>query len=194
MIDDNDGDDERNYDDDHDDNDDTNNTTTVHHKHDDADNDDDDTDDADDGVGDSDGHDDDDADDNGQDAYDGYYWFRSHFCSSSATQAVASRPRAILVGMDGQQRVLTKRAIATVLVDEFDLTPHTATRILKLIPEMATAELKTVGKFTFPGVCTIHYKWVKEPKAWPELLGYPRSTIRVVKAFPVKALRVACGS
>merc|ERR1712072_1241765 len=95
----------------------------------------------------------------------------------------------------GASKVMTKGAIAKAIAEEFELKQNVAGQIISSLAATATKEVKSNGKFVFPGFCMIKTRLKPATKAGQrEVFGKmmmvkakPAKT--VVKAFPVAALK-----
>ena len=92
-------------------------------------------------------------------------------------------------------KALTKGAIAKTIAEEFTLKQNVAGQIISSLSDLAAKEVKTTGKFVFPGFCMVKTRVKPATKACErEIFGKltqvkakPARTI--VKAFPVSALK-----
>merc|ERR1711918_303202 len=92
-------------------------------------------------------------------------------------------------------KAMTKGAIAQSLATEFELKQNVAGKIIASLADLAAKEVKSAGKFTFPGLCMVKTRLKPATKAGQrEVFGKvvmvkakPARTI--VKAFPVSALK-----
>ena len=90
---------------------------------------------------------------------------------------------------------ITKGAIAKNIAEEFELKQNVAGKIIASLADIAAKEVKSNGKFTFPGFCMIKTRTKPATKAGKrEVFGKvvmvkakPARTI--VKAYPVAALK-----
>merc|ERR1712023_431550 len=95
----------------------------------------------------------------------------------------------------GASKAMTKSAIAKTIAEEFELKQNVAGQIIASLAAIATWEVKSNGKFVFPGFCMIKTRLKPATKAGQrEVFGKmvmvkakPARTI--VKAFPVAALK-----
>merc|ERR1712205_296200 len=92
-------------------------------------------------------------------------------------------------------KAMTKSAIAKSIAEEFELKQTVAAKMISSLGELAAKEVKSAGKFTFPGLCMVKTRVKPATKAGErEVFGKvvmvkakPARTI--VKAFPVAALK-----
>merc|ERR1712170_183727 len=92
-------------------------------------------------------------------------------------------------------KVMTKGAIAKSIAEEFELKQNVVGKIIASLADIAAKEVKSNGKFTFPGFCMIKTRAKPATKAGKrEVFGKvvmvkakPARTI--VKAYPVAALK-----
>merc|ERR1719410_2098892 len=92
-------------------------------------------------------------------------------------------------------KAMTKSAIAKNIAEEFELKQAVAGKIIDSLAGIAAKEVKSTGKFTFPGFCMVKTRKKPATKAGErEVFGKvvmvkakPARTI--VKAFPVAALK-----
>merc|ERR1711981_309619 len=99
------------------------------------------------------------------------------------------------MGKAGAIKVMTKGAIAKNIAEEFELKQNVAGKIIASLADIAAKEVKSNGKFTFPGFCMIKTRVKPATKAGErEVFGKvvmvkakPARTI--VKAYPVSALK-----
>merc|ERR1712232_645875 len=95
----------------------------------------------------------------------------------------------------GASKVMTKSAIAKSIAEEFELKTTMGGKIISSLAETAAEEVKSNGKFTFPGLCMVKTRVKPATKAGErEVFGKvvmvkakPARTI--VKAYPVAALK-----
>merc|ERR1712072_639202 len=92
-------------------------------------------------------------------------------------------------------KAMTKGAIAKNIAEEFELKQTVAGKIIASLAGIAAKEVKSTGKFTFPGLCMVKTRMKPATKAGErEVFGKvvmvkakPARTI--VKAYPVAALK-----
>merc|ERR1711939_464068 len=92
-------------------------------------------------------------------------------------------------------KAMSKSEIAKSIAEEFELKQNVAGKIISSLAEIAAKEVKTTGKFTFPGLCMVKTRKKPATKAGErEIFGKvvmvkakPARTI--VKAYPVSALK-----
>merc|ERR1712190_581023 len=92
-------------------------------------------------------------------------------------------------------KAMTKSAIAKSIAEEFEMKQNVAGRIISSLSDIAAKEVKSAGKFTFPGFCMVKTRLKPATKAGErEVFGKvvmvkakPARTI--VKAYPVAALK-----
>merc|ERR1712232_562607 len=95
----------------------------------------------------------------------------------------------------GASKVMTKSAIAKSIAEEFELKTTVAGKIISSLAETAAKEVKSNGKFTFPGLCMVKTRVKPATKAGErEVFGKvvmvkAKPARTVVKAFPVAALK-----
>merc|ERR1712054_82550 len=95
----------------------------------------------------------------------------------------------------GASKAMTKSAIAKSIAEEFELKQNVAGKIISSLADLAAKEVKSAGKFTFPGLCMVKTRLKPATKAGQrEVFGKvvmvkakPAKTI--VKAYPVAALK-----
>merc|ERR1711976_1146900 len=95
----------------------------------------------------------------------------------------------------GAIKAMTKGAIAKNIAEEFELKQNVAGKIIASLADIAAKEVKSNGKFTFPGLCMVKTRLKPATKAGErEIFGKvvmvkakPARTI--VKAYPVSALK-----
>merc|ERR1712130_262721 len=106
----------------------------------------------------------------------------------------AMAPRAMkAAAMKGA--VMSKSGLAAALATAAELKPAAVKKVLETLAAVATAEVKSAGKFTIPGLCMIKTRKKPATKAGKrEVFGKvvmvkakPAST--VVKAYCVSALK-----
>eukprot|EP00434_Breviolum_minutum_P017287 symbB.v1.2.015260.t1/scaffold1130.1/size136251/7 len=92
-------------------------------------------------------------------------------------------------------KVMTKGALATELADAAGLKKGDTTKVLDLLAEIGTKEVKKTGKFTLPGLCMIKTRKKKATKGGKKMMFgkevkvKPQPAKTVVKAFCVSALK-----
>merc|ERR1719217_257836 len=92
-------------------------------------------------------------------------------------------------------KAMTKSGIAKSIAEEFELKQNVAGKIISSLADIAAKEVKSNGKFTFPGFCMVKTRKKPATKAGErEVFGKvvmvkakPARTI--VKAYPVAALK-----
>merc|ERR1712216_362415 len=112
---------------------------------------------------------------------------RQHSCKMAPTPMKAMKAGAV--------KVMTKGAIAKSIAEEFELKQTVAGKIIASLADIAAKEVKSNGKFTFPGFCMVKTRMKPATKAGKrEVFGKvvmvkakPARTI--VKAYPVSALK-----
>merc|ERR1711879_615807 len=95
----------------------------------------------------------------------------------------------------GASKAMTKSAMAKSIAEEFELKQNVAGKIISSLADIAAKEVKSNGKFTFPGLCMVKTRVKPATKAGErEVFGkvvmvkaQPARTI--VKAYPVAALK-----
>merc|ERR1719487_2543569 len=95
----------------------------------------------------------------------------------------------------GASKAMTKGAMAKSIAEEFELKQNVAGKIISSLADIASKEVKSNGKFTFPGLCMVKTRTKPATKAGQkEIFGKmvmvkakPARTI--VKAYPVAALK-----
>merc|ERR1711933_688843 len=104
-------------------------------------------------------------------------------------------PKKAATSMKGGAKPMTKTAIAKAVAAQYELKTKTATKILSVLGEVAAKELKSHGKFKFPGLCNIKPRHKPATKACQKMIFGELQTVKakpaktVVKAFPVAALK-----
>merc|ERR1711971_315394 len=92
-------------------------------------------------------------------------------------------------------KAMTKGAIAKSIADEFELKQTVAGKIIASLADIAAKEVKSNGKFTFPGFCMIKTRKKPATKAGKREIFGKVVTVKakpartIVKAFPVSALK-----
>merc|ERR1712109_305256 len=94
-------------------------------------------------------------------------------------------------------KAMTWGAVADAVAEKCELKKSVASKVINSLAEIATAEVKSAGIFTVPGLCRIKTRVKPATKAGKrEMFGKmciikakPAKT--VVKAFPVAALKAA---
>merc|ERR1719160_200217 len=92
-------------------------------------------------------------------------------------------------------KAMTKSGIAKSIAEEFELKQNVAGKIIASLADIAAKEVKSNGKFTFPGLCMVKTRKKPATKAGQrEIFGKmvvvkakPARTI--VKAYAVAALK-----
>ena len=92
---------------------------------------------------------------------------------------------------------LSKSGMAYAIAEECEIRTAVAGKIIESLAGLATEQVKSVGKFTFPGMCMIKTRVKPATKACKKVIfgemcyvkARPARTI--VKAFPVAALKKA---
>merc|ERR1712084_112276 len=118
--------------------------------------------------------------------------FLSNLARQPSSALIAMAPMKV---MKGTGKAMTKSAIAKTIAEEFELKQNVAGQIISSLAATATKEVKSAGKFVFPGFCMIKTRLKPATKAGErEVFGKmvmvkakPAKTI--VKAFPVAALK-----
>merc|ERR1712026_421428 len=94
-------------------------------------------------------------------------------------------------------KAMTKGAIADVVATKCELKKSVASKVINSLAEIATAEVRKAGIFSFPGLCRIKTRMKPATKAGKrEIFG--KMTIvkakparKIVKAFPAAALKAS---
>merc|ERR1712170_270502 len=92
-------------------------------------------------------------------------------------------------------KVMTKGAIAKSIAEEFELKQNVAGKIIASLADIAAKEVKSNGKFTFPGFCRIKTRTKPATKAGKreifgkEVMVKAKPARTIVKAYPVAALK-----
>merc|ERR1711879_539854 len=92
-------------------------------------------------------------------------------------------------------KAMTKSGIAKSIAEEFELKQNVAGQIISSLADIAAKEVKTNGKFTFPGFCMVKTRTKPATKACEKemfgktVTGKARPARTIVKAFPVSALK-----
>merc|ERR1712087_789316 len=92
-------------------------------------------------------------------------------------------------------KAMSKSAICQELAGNTELKPKECANIIDALAEVGTKQVKSVGKFTLPGLCMIKTRLKPATKAGKrEVFGKlvmvkARPARTVVKAFPVSALK-----
>merc|ERR1719213_1088697 len=92
-------------------------------------------------------------------------------------------------------KAMSKSEIAKSIAEEYELKTTVASKIISSLGELAAKEVKSAGKFTFPGLCMVKTRVKPATKAGErEIFGKmvvvkakPARTI--VKAYAVAALK-----
>merc|ERR1712187_227174 len=93
------------------------------------------------------------------------------------------------------QKAMSKGAIAEALANECELKKSVCMKVIGSFAEIASKEVSKTGVFTVPGLCKIKTRTKPATKAVKrEIFGKmmvvkARPARKVVKAFPVKALK-----
>merc|ERR1712050_90049 len=105
-------------------------------------------------------------------------------------------PMKAMKAMKAGARPMTKGGLAEAIVASgFEIKKSEASKIVDSIAEIATDQVKSVGKFVLPGLCMIKTRQKPATKAGKrEVFGKvvmvkARPARTVVKAFPVSALK-----
>merc|ERR1712217_678218 len=104
-------------------------------------------------------------------------------------------PKKAATSMKGGAKPMTKTAIAKAVAEQYELKTKTATKILSVLGEVAAKELKSHGKFKFPGLFQIKTRHKPATKACQKMFFGELKTVKakpaktVVKAFPLAALK-----
>merc|ERR1711871_1799491 len=92
---------------------------------------------------------------------------------------------------------MTKGAIAEALAAESGLKKSECTKIMDVLADVATKQVKSAGKFAIPGVCMVKTKKKAATKAGKKMMFGKEVTVKakpaktVVKAFPVAAIKAS---
>merc|ERR1711963_1060923 len=92
-------------------------------------------------------------------------------------------------------KAMSKSMIAEALATQCELKKAVCAKLLGSLAEVATTEVQKTGVFTLPGLCKIKTRTKPATKAGKkEIFGKvvmvkARPARKVVKAFPVKALK-----
>merc|ERR1712218_581095 len=92
-------------------------------------------------------------------------------------------------------KAMSKSALCQVLSGSTELKPKECSKIIGALAEVGTKQVKSVGKFTLPGLCMIKTRLKPATKAGKrEVFGKlvmvkAKPARTVVKAFPVSALK-----
>merc|ERR1711992_89281 len=98
-------------------------------------------------------------------------------------------------GMKAGAKLMSKGGLAQALSDATEIKKKECTNLVEKLAEIATKQVKSVGKFTLPGLCMIKTRLKPATKAGKrEVFGKlvmvkARPARTVVKAFPVSALK-----
>merc|ERR1711870_179054 len=115
------------------------------------------------------------------------------FQQSSSISFTAFSSMAPMKAMNAM--AMTKGAIAEALSTSTEIKKSLCGKLINSLAEIATQEVKSTGVFTIPGVCRIKTRMKPATKAGKrEVFGKvvmvkARPTRKVVKAFPVSALK-----
>ena len=97
--------------------------------------------------------------------------------------------------MKAAAKAMSKGALADALATGCELKKAVVTKLLMSLAEVGTAEVKTVGKFTLPGLCMIKTRKKPATKATKKVMFGKETIVKakpaktVVKAFAVAALK-----
>merc|ERR1711992_356647 len=105
------------------------------------------------------------------------------------------REMAPMKAMKAGAKAMSKGGLADALAEGCELKKSDCKKVVEQLAEVATAQVKSAGKFILPGVCMIKTRLKPATKAGKrEVFGKvvmvkakPARTI--VKAFPVSALK-----
>merc|ERR1711915_629716 len=92
-------------------------------------------------------------------------------------------------------KAMSKSAICQELAGSTELKPKECAKVIDALAEVGTKQVKSVGKFTLPGLCMVKTRLKPATKAGKrEVFGKlvmvkARPARTVVKAFPVSALK-----
>merc|ERR1711992_378937 len=98
-------------------------------------------------------------------------------------------------GMKAGAKLMSKGGLAQALSDATEIKRKECTNIVEKLAEIATKQVKSVGKFTLPGLCMIKTRLKPATKAGKkEIFGKiqmvkAKPARTVVKAFPVSVLK-----
>merc|ERR1711948_183955 len=90
---------------------------------------------------------------------------------------------------------ITKTALALALSESTEIKRKECTKVINFLAGIATKQVKSVGKFTLPGMCRIQTRVKPARKAGERLVFGKLTTVKakpaktVVKAYPVAALK-----
>ena len=97
--------------------------------------------------------------------------------------------------MKAAKRTMSKSAIAEVLMGEYKLNKTQVNAWLDSLVRLAAKELRSLGKFTIPGLCIIKMREKPATKAGKKVMFGKEIVVKakpakmVVKAFPVATLK-----
>merc|ERR1712024_369578 len=101
------------------------------------------------------------------------------------------------MGKKAGSKAMTKGAMGDAVATKCELKKSVASKVINSLAEIATAEVKEAGIFSFPGLCRIKTRMKPATKAGKrEIFG--KMTIvkakparKIVKAFPAAALKAS---
>merc|ERR1712217_206351 len=92
-------------------------------------------------------------------------------------------------------KAMTKTGIAKAIAEKHELKTKIAAKIINVLAQIATKEVQTVGKFTFPKLLTIKSRQKPATKACKKMMFGEMVTVKarpaktVVKAYPCAPLK-----
>merc|ERR1711904_180757 len=98
-------------------------------------------------------------------------------------------------GMKAGAKAMSKGALAAALAEEYDLKKAVCSKVIDSFAAIATAEVKSAGKFGTPGVCQIKTRQKPATKAGKRMIFGKEVVVKakpaktIVKAYPVAALK-----
>merc|ERR1711979_13712 len=107
----------------------------------------------------------------------------------------AMAPMKSMKAMKAAGKAMTKGAMAKALAEEHSLKQSQASAIINSLAAVGTKEVKSTGKFTIPGLCTIKTRVKPATKAGVRNIFGKEVTVKakpaktVVKAFAAAALK-----
>merc|ERR1711972_770143 len=117
---------------------------------------------------------------------------RSLFCSAERADTNMAPMKK---GMKAGVKAMSKGAIADALATGCELKKSVTSKVLDVLADVATKEVKKTGKFTIPGLCMLKLRTKPATKAGKrEVFGKvvmvkAKPARKIVKALPVKALK-----
>merc|ERR1712154_471137 len=92
-------------------------------------------------------------------------------------------------------KAMSKSAICQELAGNTELKPKECAKVIDALAEVGTKQVKSVGKFTLPGLCMVKTRLKPATKAGKKEIFGKMQMVKakpartVVKAFPVSVLK-----